>query len=143
MKVLADLADGLEDTTIRSGEAPPGRGWRHRARWHPLTSLVRDHRRRLVFELGRAGAVLSSARPDDPAALEPWYAVQREVSSLGYDVVAATWRDPGANRRAAARAYTELTFLIAALPPISSRNISPDRLAARVAAIRAVFLAGA
>ena len=144
VKVLADLADGLEDTTIRSGEAAaPGRGWWRRARWHPLTSLVRDHRRRLVFELGRAGAVLSSARPDDPAALEPWYAVQREVSSLGYDVVAATWRDPGANRRAAARAHTELTFLIAALPPISSRNISPDRLAARVAAIRAVFLAGA
>ena len=145
VKVLADLADGLEDTTVRSGGAvaAPARGRRHRTSWHPLTSLVRDHRRRLVFELGRAGAVLSSARPDDPAALEPWYAVQREVSSLGYDVVAATWRDPGANRRAAARAHTELTFLIAALPPISSRNISPSRLAARVAAIRAVFLAEA
>ena len=84
--------------------------------------------------------MLSSARPDDPAALGPWRGVQREVSTLGYDVVAATWRDPGANRRAAARAYTELVFLIATLPPISSRNIAPGPLASRVAAVRAVFL---
>ena len=149
--VLADLADGLEDTTVRTGEAVGAgrdRRWRPvgllgaagRVERHPLTSLVREHRRHLVFELGRAGAVLSSARPDDPAALGPWRGVQREVSTLGYDVVAATWRDPGANRRAAARAYTELVFLIATLPPISSRNIAPGPLASRVAAVRAVFL---
>ena len=144
--VLADLADGLEDTTVRTGEAV---GAGRDRRWRPVGLLgaagrVERHPlappRQRVCGGGGGGGVGPPARPHDPAALGPWRGVQREVSTLGYDVVAATWRDPGANRRAAARAYTELVFLIATLPPISSRNIAPGPLASRVAAVRAVFL---
>lgn len=141
--VLDDMAKGLEDPA----GLPPSR------RPLPLltagehdgspTDLVRAHRRDLVFELGRAGAILSSQRPDDPESLEPWMRVQEEVSRLSYDVVAATWRQPGTGRAAARIAHRAIAEMIDALPPISQRRIDPTAVAGTVAVIRAEFLASA
>lgn len=136
IEVLGDLASGRVEKRV-GGRALTGgeRAPRHDA--------VRDHRRHLLFELGRAGAILAAQLPDAPAALEPWNRLQRAVSSLGYDVVAAAWRQPGSGRGAAAEAYEQLVMLVDALPPISSQNIDPVDLAARVRLINLAFVADA
>ena len=134
LEVLEDLASG------RSEHGPVGRVLTRGER-APRHDPVRDHRRHLLFELGRAGVILAGQKPDAPAALEPWTRLQRAVSSLGYDVVAAAWRQPGSGREAAAEAYEQLAMIVAGLPPISSQNIDPVDLAARVRLINLAFVA--
>lgn len=143
---LSDLAAGRADLTqpgeqarLSIAELAPVRELSRPSALDP----VRTHRRHLVFELGRAGALLAAQQPDAPAALAPWNALQQEVSALGYDVVAATWRPAGAGREAAARARDELASIIDALPPISRRNIDPTALATEVATLRRRYLAHA
>lgn len=136
LEVLRDLASGRVEERTRA-RAITG------AERAPRRDDVRDHRRHLLFELGRAGAILAAQLPDAPAALEPWNRLQRAVSSLGYDVVAAAWRQPGSGRGAAAEAYEQLAILVDALPPISSQNIDPMDLAARVRLINLTFVADA
>ena len=159
MLVLQDLAAGRDDgvgpdrtartaQTARGGHdgaATPHHQARPGAPRHlgPDELAVRARRRNLVFELGRAGAILAAQRPDDPAALAPWEDLQREVSLLGFDVVAAAWRDPGAGAAAARDAHRGLAALVAALPPISSVNIDPRAVSRQVASLHADYLAAA
>lgn len=133
--VLADLAAGRRDVTA---EGPA----RELVRMG-IQDQVRTHRRFLVFELGRSGALLAGQRPDAPAELGPWTQVQRAVDSLGFDAVAATWREPGQGSAAAQVAVDELRELLHALPPISSRNIDPAALAGEISSIHTRFLEAA
>lgn len=120
---LEDIVAGRHDSTPRRGAIDP----------------VRVHRRNLVFELSRASAILVGQRADAPVDLAEWTAIQREVSSFGYDVVAAAW-GPTIGHDGPARALAAMKTLVEELPPISRHNINPAATAASVRAAHEDFL---
>lgn len=101
-----------------------------------------DDRRNLVFELERAGEVLSSQRSDEPG-LKRWDDVQQAVNRFGFDVVAASWRHLPQGEAAAAHARQDLSRLIAGLPPISTRDIDQEDLTRRIDELHHAYLTGA
>ncbi|WP_347349461.1 FUSC family protein [Nigerium sp.] len=110
------------------------------ARGELASGPAAEHRRNLVFELGRAGDILEAERDDDPGGLRPWDALQRQVSSFGFDILAASWRAPGLTVQAAAAAGASLRHLIGTLPPISSKPIDVTTTAERVRGVHRAFL---
>ncbi|MDO5617853.1 FUSC family protein [Kocuria sp.] len=97
-----------------------------------------EHRRNLIFEVGRASSILATARTDDPSSLAPWSELHEEIAGLAFDVTAAGW-STAADQAAAQQALQQLRATIATLPAISSRNIHVEGLAQQVAEVHRDF----
>lgn len=103
------------------------------------TSDALDHRRNLVFELGRAAEVLSSQRKERPG-LSRWHGAETAVARFGYDVLARSWRRLDGPDASAAVARQALARIVAALPPISAADIDAEGLRAAIEAVHLDYL---
>lgn len=104
-----------------------------------VSRSARADRRDLVFELERAGGILTAQRQDAPDVLARWLSVQEQVTSFGFDVAAACWRNRPEDRDAAALAHAGLRALINALPPVSTTDIDTSELSAQLAELNRQF----
>ena len=91
-----------------------------------------EHRNEMVHELIQASAVLSATRPDSPEILKNWSLVDRAVTEFGYDVLAHCWHLGDRPVRWARRISSEITLLLASLPPVNDQRVDPARVKSMV-----------